>query len=1523
MTDQNKVIVNYSKDLTVNNINDTNTLTIQNNTISNGPYIRTVQPYNPSNTLSNSNMAAIITIPTNVSSNINLSPQDIFGPFYRGQDINLANRVQQILNGLTLPELFNILNKYGIDTNIWKDANISINENKIILKYTYSSPLTSVFNDQVVGHINKEYTLEIENINGWVVVRYTLYQSGTYMGQPFSPSIERAYYVINPITKEIIKTESTGQIATITSGYIINPGNVINEYLKSYGYKIPDEYISQIENLQPGQSITVYARMYNYETNQYGQGSAPFKITYLEYGKYKIESESPFYNPYNFYQPWTTLNTIITVPTYTYNILTNTINTTDLKVQGSITTTGAISLNLPYLETTYNINQTIPITHKIENNQIIFKTSEPKTNITLQNINLPIITTQQLQTLQSGQNLNLQPGWYYNPDTGEIIKLEYKTKMITQSENNLYTPSNIQIYLKPFGYSSLDPNVITYIGIDYDKNTIYFINSRGEIINAITFKDTQTMLKYLENMTSYNLNNTYNTIENIKSQSQIIQYSFSTPLTIGGVFGGVYNVGKGVYDWLTSITKPITSTLTNLPIIKDIYNVGKITGNQIKNTLSSVDWNKVLDIAREKQASLFYMSINAPVWPILEKDIYLKITGAKGPYAEKLHTISNYLVEAADIAQLMILPLGLGLGSTLGIGRTSSNLALRELAKDSLRLSTPELRLYTTSANIGRASLAFDALASETTQSIKFINPTLIEKETKLLTNIGNIGASENFAKTLISNAISGIKSDVKGYLKDVAIWTGVNWVGNNLVSIISGKPVTSPEYQLKLLGESAAAGVTFATLGRIFAGMAKPILSSWVKPNESLNSAIRKRFIYDVSTGFITGVGASYASQGAGVLLGLRENIDTTEALLSGGFAAGITGLIRAAQGFRALKTGNFYTFATHTEPYSIKTTETHYIELDENKGISLFRSKNIVTDSPAIGKRIITKEDIPNLKLREREFETLGIMKIDNDLDMVKIGNVIVPVYRYKAYLVSLLGKNKVHAWTEGKFFGYREPIQSEKPFESYLEEIQNIRTRLIEKEPKFKEIMNVPEKGLYLFKTLTEGTYIQTVKGVNSGKTLLKAGLDAYFNKLEKKLYDETILNAQNKIKELQLSPNEAKWELEMANQYYKEGLEILKKFKSNVENILEKDIKSLINKPEYLKVTNLQGLGNYILPEKFNINPGRLPNPEELNKDISVMGITYVKQPLSQFENINVDFNKNVIGRFRFWAFGKSYVSTGDVYKSMHYGHGLEYVGGDKTLSHIGTVYGIEKNQYGKGWYTIKQYGGIRLSENRYLSFGYGESIDPNIKMELLPSPKSVKGPSYSYQYLNMEKAKSLLVGTIRPSALPESNIRLSTYGISINIGNIYNINMGHPSPYGNNKQINDIRGKVKPIFNDIIQTNEINMNKQPSLKIFQPSGLSNNFKNDIDIRKDINIQSTNIFSIRSGGAILTSTLIIPTTGFKQIFPLFQLPTPSLKPPITGLLPLFSLRLQPVAGSTLSLNRNVKVMYDIYYALNRLR
>ena len=482
---------------------------IINNLTNTNPYVRENRyPTNTSN---------IITKPSIINESkpqsIEISPEKVFGSLYNGQSEQEALKFLQITNGLTLPEISKILSQYSININNWTNANIAISGNKIILNYTYSSPLESVIGDQVVGNITNNYTLEIENINGWVFVKYKNYQTSTYMGHPSSPSINETYYVINPITKKITYTGPNISEAVIWKQPLMSPTNAINSALSQYGYTLSYGAIEQINNLQPGQSITVYAiPNTTVGENPYG---ALIKITNLGNGQYNIQSTTPINNK----GKWISINENVNIPTATENILTGSISTTNYNITGKLSLESSGSLNSTNLAT-YSISESYPITYTIKNNQITFQFGNPSVNnVSLQSINVPTLTNQQLQALESGQNLNLPPGWYYNPSTGEFIQLSYQTVQQPQINwNNLW-----------FGYSSM-----------YQNNPYWFGYSSIQPTNTKTTTSTT-------------------------NQPKILQNSFFTPQLIGDIWNSITTLGSDVYNWFTSLfssQKPKSSNIT-------------------------------------------------------------------------------------------------------------------------------------------------------------------------------------------------------------------------------------------------------------------------------------------------------------------------------------------------------------------------------------------------------------------------------------------------------------------------------------------------------------------------------------------------------------------------------------------------------------------------------------------------------------------------------------------------------------------------------------------------------------------------------------------------------------------------------------------------------------------------------------------------------------------------------------------------------------------------------------------------
>ena len=85
-----------------------------------------------------------------------------------------------------------------------------------------------------------------------------------------------------------------------------------------------------------------------------------------------------------------------------------------------------------------------------------------------------------------------------------------------------------------------------------------------------------------------------------------------------------------------------------------------------------------------------------------------------------------------------------------------------------------------------------------------------------------------------------------------------------------------------------------------------------------------------------------------------------------------------------------------------------------------------------------------------------------------------------------------------------------------------------------------------------------------------------------------------------------------------------------------------------------------------------------------------------------------------------------------------------------------------------------------------------------------------------------------------------------------------------------------------------------------------------------------LPAINLFNMRiTETQTSTTTISTPTTTttYKQILTPIPSP-PTSNPPITDFAPSIILGLQPGKVVTPALNRNVKVTYDLYYALNRL-
>jgi len=1466
--------------------------------------------------------------------------------------------IAQSSNSLTLPEIFDILSQYGINKNILKNGNIKVEGNKIIINYTQSSPLTSVIGDQIVGNITNNYTLEIENVNGYVIVKYKNYQTSTYMGQASSPSITENYYVIDPIAKKVINTIPGTPTATIWTQPIMSPSDVINNVLSQYGYKIPNEYLNQINNLQPGQSITINARAYNYDTNTWGNVGAQFKITYLGNNQYQIESVDKFYSFNDFYHPWTSINQIITVPTYTYNLETNQISTTPLKISGQVTTHGTTKLNEPYYNATYNINQTIPINYTIEGNQIVFKTGTPQTNVNLQSTNLPTITSQQLQQLQSGQNLNIKPGWYYNPETGEIVKLEYKTTTQPQTFSQ-----NTQIFLNPFGYSSLDPNKITYIGVNFDTNTIYLINSYGQIINTQSFSDKQTMLNYLKDKwfidlttpSENNLDFGYSSqpITKTTKSPTIYQMSFGLPIS-GNILSNVF---QSIQNWFTNMYNKYIQTITKpVPNINIMSNNIESDFNQHIQYIESLKANFTLEnpnIISQISQKLGYLKLweeikNNPNYPfgissvsttINPFSISMPLTTHTTATWEQLEystnpqfrkTISNIKEEIGTVSKgIQAFRFYSDVASLLGLKESAQY--YESLAEEAEQYGTPA---YQEALKTGKA--------------IKTLETTLI------LLPFGILGGAAATGTTAARFATE--------FAKNYALVTSFNLLASNIGSYLTTGKTLSPYETIQIATENIPFSLSYVTIARSLGSIANPVLESiGIGEKTSKRLAIASRVLYDTGVNFAAGFGSDIAMQGFKNIVGWQSGINLNEALTIGLVTGGLT---LGIEGIWALK--NPGGFVMSLGYYPKKMTVTNIIPSVKRGNIieAYITGSGLVTEAyPKTGGRFFTEADFSNIKPAEYPFDISGKVELTKasavknklgDIEIIKLLNE--PGQTYYAY------KGKIETSTKGgsvssNIWGIfkAQKAQGIENFETYMNLVKTEQQALQQIYPEFEQLSTVPTEGIYLFKNFLNKKYIPLVENINRGQTLIEAGINANFDIpeiLAGSRYSNLVTISSDLVKKGILSPGEAQILLETATKEYSAYTSYLNEIK---QQILQ-DISNKIVNPDIIKITNLEGLYPYIKPEDLKINVGKMPNPYFLNKipyyrsryNVYMMGnkagnVELSVQP-TEF-NLNQNFNKvYLVGDI-----GIIKTSTKETYKTM--GEGII---GNYNKYGIGTMFQVMKTNRGNAWYIVQQSGFIPLSNKRSLIFNYLRGVDPYTQTEQILG-QNIKGQSLSHQELQ-EILKELGGSKI---IAPPKDIRVTPYGIPINIASISYNNILSQNQYSDHSILNkyNIQNELNVLRNKALEklrenylslTNTINP-LQNQFSREQLYGIYNIFKLQnlqaqqlisgerqleklrerlkqierqefINIEKiispKIQIEKLRDLAIRS---LLGQELKIKTEPKTPPTP----PTILPRPPIPFGWPEFSMRIQPSRGLAPSLSKGIKSMYDIQYVLSRLR
>jgi hypothetical protein len=369
-------------------------------------------------------------------------------------------------------------------------------------------------------------------------------------------------------------TTNTSNIITkpvIQNYEILKPSDAVNDVLSQYGFTLSSNDIEKVNSLQPGQSVTVFAEVHTSLDN--GGFGSTLKITNLGNGQYLIKSETPIYDPLYNNGQWISINETISIPTATVNTSTGNISTNNFNINGTITLLSSGSRNATKLAT-YDINESFPITYNINKNkdEIIFNISKPKVdNITLQSIDVPTITNQELQALQNGQNTNIQPGWYYDQDTDQFVKIYYQP---TQTTQNIPTSSNFQnngnitigsVTLTPYDYdpelylmNALQPLWNSYQNFAYQQ---YLQAQNGPpiqpqvITNNISYPNptsVNTPPQQPTNIKPINTNNSSIT-SNTSNNSNPFSILWDNPIVNGITTIGkdIYNGIEDVYNWFT------------------------------------------------------------------------------------------------------------------------------------------------------------------------------------------------------------------------------------------------------------------------------------------------------------------------------------------------------------------------------------------------------------------------------------------------------------------------------------------------------------------------------------------------------------------------------------------------------------------------------------------------------------------------------------------------------------------------------------------------------------------------------------------------------------------------------------------------------------------------------------------------------------------------------------------------------------------------------------------------------------
>jgi hypothetical protein len=1079
---------------------------------------------------------------------------------------------------------------------------------------------------------------------------------------------------------------------TVASGQVMSGSDVVNSVLGQYGYQLLPGQDTLINNLQPGQSVTVSASA--------GSAGAAFKITYLGNGQYQIQSVGTFYNPYDFYHPQTSLNVTATAPTY--DIYANgSVSVSSLLVSGTVTTHGTTNINEPYYNATYNINETVPINYmyNTQTGQLTFWGSNPQGGQTLQSISLPTLTFQQYIQLVNGQMPpGIKPGWYYYPTLNEFVQVSYQTvqqpqinwnalwygysyqpitnNQITTNTTNQQTQILQNSFFSPQllsdawnGITTLGQDVYNWFtGLFSSKKPIISSNNTlnlnyQQLANEVLYGSSNTNLSSQASTTSsgntlqlnyqklaqevlYPQTTTITTSTNTQTttnssttqQLQILQDSLLTPQlatevlygsstsstnyqiptissnSVTGISGSLYyqqlaqQINNNPYYPYNTSTVKIRNLVTNtMPTITDTTATytqmnAMNTINQIKNVESGIrTYNIFADVS-----SLLGAKTMAQYYQTLAQQT--QIYGSPSFYQADQLGQTERLIAATIAASMPLTIAGIGL-DIAGVG---AEVGAEEIGASIL----PRVTLSTALTRIGinAAINAGESVASGEIMSYALTGKPLSAQQALQLAIEGAITGGTAGVFSLFENSANialasfGTQFTPLNFAKNLGLNIGGSLLIGNIYSYATTGEPLSLQQDIYSIEEAGPATLAYSSIAGILESpnIANSFLKLVTSPNSNKYWPITARVLYDTGTNALAMFGSSLTAQGFGNIIGAQQGINLEEAAEAALFAGGLT---FGFEGFSAFRNPGEFVKSFGYYPIRESTIDTDTLRIIRKGQYKIgITGRGIVPEArPIIGNRIITEKDFANVKPIKYEFDIGGNIKVEKANGIVRIpldksGTIQFEkslnepgetYYSYKGIITTSTEKGSLFSNIEGIFKA--QGISNIENTEDYMNLVNAEQEELEKTYSQFKELRNVPKKGIILSRNFLDNRLIPFVQNVNAGQDVLTASINTAED-IAGSRFVSLVTSSNYLANEGFISPNDIDRLLGTASKQYNYLISDLENIKQEAYNEISNNALS----PETTRATNLKGIDNVIIPEDLKMKMGELPNPNFINR-----------------------------------------------------------------------------------------------------------------------------------------------------------------------------------------------------------------------------------------------------------------------------------------------------------------------------------